>query len=179
MRPAINIVHASDLHLDSPLRRLPRCQDVDLDAYRNASRRALKRLVKLCELRRAAVLLLCGDLVDGSNRNHRTGLYFVEQMLTLESSRTQVVYIRGNHDAVSRIVRSWLLPGFVTALGLAGPETLRLDSLGLSMHGASYTHRHIVEALLTSYPEPQPGHVNVGMLHISLDAGESHVQCYS
>jgi DNA repair exonuclease SbcCD nuclease subunit len=172
----MHIVHASDLHLDSPLRGLPRCRKLELDAFRHATRRVLKRLVTLCRERRAAALLLCGDLVDGFNRNHGTGLYFVEQMLKLESLQTQVVCVRGNHDAASRIVQSWLLPHFVRELGLARPETLRFESLGLAVHGASYAHRHTLQSLLASYPDPQVQCTNIGLLHTSLEAGKSHQQ---
>jgi len=168
------IVHAADLHLDSPLRGLPQREQQDLSAFRASSRRALRRLVDRCLAERAALLLLCGDLLDASNRDHKSGLFFVEQMQRLETIGTNVRFLRGNHDAASRIVRCWLLPDFVREIGLDQPSTERFEHLGVALHGAGYRERNVSENLLLRYPEPQSGYVNVGMLHTSVEGREGH-----
>ena len=173
-KPTMVIVHAADLHLDSPLRGLPCREGDDLAAFQFATRRTLKRLVDRCLAERAALLLLCGDLLDASNRDHKSGLFFVEQMQRLESIGTQVRFLRGNHDAASRIVRCWLLPDFVREVGLDKPTTERFDHLGVVLHGAGYRERSISENLLSGYPEPHSGYVNVGMLHTSAEGREGH-----
>ncbi len=170
----MRLVHASDIHLDSPLRGLPRRFAPELGPFQAATRRALTRLVELCQSQRARLLLLAGDIFDGSNRNHATGLFFVEQMLRLESAGTEVVLVRGNHDASSPIVRCWMLPASVHELGLGGPETRIFDELGLAIHGYSYPEAKVTEDPLPGLPEPLSGLRNFGLLHTSVDGRQGH-----
>jgi exonuclease SbcD len=168
------IVHASDLHLDSPLRGLPDYPESPVDAFRLATRRALRELVTLCIEERAAILLLAGDLVDASGRDHKTGLFFVEQMLRLREAGIVVFSIRGNHDAASRVMKSLLLPDNVKEFGVERAETATLDSLGVAVHGRSYAEREALGSFLPGYPPPVSGLLNVGLLHTSAEGREGH-----
>jgi len=103
-----------------------------------------------------------------------TGLFFVEQMLRLQATATEVVVVRGNHDAASPLVRCWLLPRFVRELGIEGPETCTYDHLGVAVHGTSYTDRKTPTSLLVAYPEPLKEWVNFGLLHTSAEGREGH-----
>ena len=170
----MKIVHASDLHLDSPLRGLPLRPGVDRSAFQKASRKTLRRLVDLCLAQRAALLVLSGDLVDASRRSVSTGLFFIEQMLRLEATSTEVVMVRGNHDAANPTVPCWLLPQFVKQLGVEGSETHRYDGLGVAVHGASYPARRTPFSLLATYPSPVPSYANFGLLHTSAEGREGH-----
>lgn len=134
----------------------------------------MQRLVALCLEQRASLLVLSGDLVDASNRLMSTGLYFIEQMLKLESSTTEVVLVLGNHDAASPTVRCWMLPSFVRRLGLRRPETRIYGTLGIAVHGISYSARNVPANLLASYPKPVAGLANIGLLHTSAEGGEGH-----
>ena len=62
----MKIVHAADLHIDSPLRGLDRYEGAPVESLRGATRRALENLVALCIEERADVLLLAGDVFDGT-----------------------------------------------------------------------------------------------------------------
>jgi DNA repair protein SbcD/Mre11 len=99
------IVHAADLHLDSPLVGLVRYEGAPVAEVRGATRRALENLVQLCLDESAQLLLLAGDLYDGDWRDYSTGLFFAAQMARLREVGTKVVWIRGNHDAQSKITR--------------------------------------------------------------------------
>src|SRR4051812_43429556 len=170
------IVHASDVHLDSPLRGLPEYPESPppIDAFRLATRRALTELVTLCVREGATLLLLAGDLVDASGRDHKTGLFFVEEMLRLREAGILVFSIRGNHDAASRVMKSLLLPDNVREFGLEAAETATLDSLGVAVHGRSYAEREALESFLPGYPLPVSGFLNVGLLHTSAEGREGH-----
>ncbi|HEX7669997.1 MAG TPA: DNA repair exonuclease, partial [Polyangiaceae bacterium] len=169
------IVHASDVHLDSPLRGLPEYpESPPLEAFRLATRRALTELVTLCIREQASLLLLAGDLVDASGRDHKTGLFFVEEMLRLREAGIPVFSIRGNHDAASRVIQSLLLPDNVKEFSLAHAETVTLDSLGVAVHGRSYEEREALESFLPGYPPPVPGLLNFGVLHTSAEGRVGH-----
>jgi DNA repair exonuclease SbcCD nuclease subunit len=77
------IVHASDVHLDSPMVGLDVYDGCPRDALRGATRRALENLVRATIDEGAAMLLVAGDLYDGSWKDHQTGLYFASQMRRL------------------------------------------------------------------------------------------------
>jgi DNA repair protein SbcD/Mre11 len=170
----MKLVHAADLHLFSPLRGLVRYAGAPTARAGLATQRALDRLVALCIDERADLLLLAGDLFDANLRDHKAGLYFVSQMLRLREHGIRVLSVRGNHDADSRIVLCLLLPDNVIEVGLDGPETVHLEDLGVAVHGQSYRIRATFDNLVTRFPPPVRGALNVGLLHTSAEGRAGH-----
>ena len=170
----MRFVHAADLHLDSPLRGLARYEGAPVDKMRGATRRALENLVALCETEGAELLLLAGDLFDGGWRDYATGLFFAAQMSRLREAGTLVVFVRGNHDAESRITRSLKMPENVLELRASAPETRVLDRLGVAVHGQSFAERAITVDLAARYPAPIAGALNIGILHTSASGRAGH-----
>lgn len=168
------VVHAADLHLDSPLSGLPPYEGAPLSEVRGATRRALEGLVSYCLEERVELLLLAGDLYDGDWKDYSTGLFFLQQMTRLKESGTRVVWIRGNHDAASRITRFLDAPSHVRELSFKSPETLVYEDLGIAVHGTSYARREVTENLAKHYPAPLPHLVNFGLLHTAVDGREGH-----
>ena len=109
-------VHASDIHLDSPLKGLELYDGAPAEEIRGATRRALINLVQLAIDERAAFMIIAGDLYDGDWRDYNTGLFFVKEMSRLREANIPVVIAAGNHDAASRITRDLRLPNGVTLL---------------------------------------------------------------
>ncbi len=171
---AVIIVHAADLHLDSPLRGLGSYQGAPIEAVRAATRKACVRLCDLCIEQRASLLLVAGDLYDGDWRDFSTGLFFASQMSRLREAGVRVVLLRGNHDAASQITRNLKLPQNVHELSWRRPETITFDDLGVAVHGRSFPERVVTEDLSKSYPRPVDGALNIGMLHTSVDGREGH-----
>ena len=133
----MRVVHAADLHIDSPLRGLRRLEGAPVEDIRLATRRAFGRLIDLCLEEEAELLLLAGDVFDGDWRDFNTGLFFVRELSRLRESATRVVMIRGNHDAESVISRSVPLPEHVTILAADAPETATPRSSKITVSGAS------------------------------------------
>jgi DNA repair exonuclease SbcCD nuclease subunit len=109
-------LHAADLHIDSPLRGLERYPGAPAERIRGATRRAFQELVTLCMEEEVRLLLLAGDLFDGDWQDYSTGLFFVSELSRLREAGTAVVWIRGNHDAASRIRKRLTLPENVKEL---------------------------------------------------------------
>lgn len=170
----MKIVHAADLHLDSPLRGLARYQGAPVERLRNATREAMQRLVELCCRERAELLLLAGDLFDGHWRDYSTGLFFLEQLARLRDAGVQVVSVRGNHDFQSAIARELRWPDNVHELPSRKAGTLELPGLDVVVHGQSFGERDVRDDLASRYPDPVPGAFNVGLLHTSLTGREGH-----
>lgn len=170
----MKIVHAADLHIDSPLRGLDRYEGAPVARLRGATRRALENLVALCVDERADVLLLAGDVFDGSWKDYSTGLFFAAQMARLREARIPVVLVRGNHDAASSVVKALRLPENVRELSSRRPETFELRDAGIAVHGQSFAQRLTTEDLAARYPDRVPGLFNIGLLHTSIDGREGH-----
>src|SRR5690606_14886275 len=60
--PGMRVIHAADLHIDSPLRGLGRIEGAPVDDIRLATRRAFSRLVDTCLEDQASLLILAGDV---------------------------------------------------------------------------------------------------------------------
>jgi len=168
----VRIVHAADLHVDSPLRGLLRYEGAPVERLRGATRRALENLVALCIEERAALLVLAGDVFDGAWKDYSTGLFFVGQMARLREAAIPVVLARGNHDAVSVVTKALRLPENVHELSSRKPETLEIA--GVAVHGQSFHQRVTTEDLAARYPRRVEGVLNVAVLHTSLDGREGH-----
>jgi DNA repair exonuclease SbcCD nuclease subunit len=170
----MKLVHAADLHLDSALHGLSRYESAPVDEIRGATRRAFGNLVSLCLDEKAALLVIAGDLFDGDWRDVSTGLFFANGLSKLCQAGVKVVWIRGNHDAVSQIRRSVRLPEAVVELSADRAETRVFEDLGVAVHGRSFARRDVTEDLAASYPERIAGALNVGLLHTALEGRAGH-----
>jgi DNA repair exonuclease SbcCD nuclease subunit len=170
----MKLVHAADLHIDSPLRGLSRYEGAPADQIRGATRRAFENLCELCVQEQASVLLIAGDVFDGDWRDYSTGLFFAAQMARLREAGVRVVMLRGNHDAKSQISRELRLPDNVRELSTRRPETIVLEDLGIAVHGQGFAAREVPEDLAAKYPAPIASVFNVGLLHTSLNGREGH-----
>lgn len=170
----MKLIHAADLHLDSPLRGLERYEGAPVHRVRGATRRAMENLVTLCIEEGADALLLAGDLYDGDWPDYSTGLFFSSQMSRLREAGVRVYLISGNHDAHNRMTRSLSLPDNTVALSTWRPQTVRDEELGLAVHGQGFAKREVTDDLAARYPDAVPGMFNVGLLHTCLDGREGH-----
>ena len=170
----MKIVHAADLHLDSALSGLERYEGAPVHRIRGATRRAFEKLVALALDEEAALVLLAGDIYDDEWKDYSTALFFRRQLGRLVEAGVKVVWLRGNHDAASRLGQHLDLPVGVVELSHKRPVSVAFDELGVVVHGQGYATRAVTENLALSYPEPVPGAVNVGLLHTSVDGREGH-----
>lgn len=170
----MKLVHAADLHLDSALHGLSRYESAPAEEIRGATRRAFGALTELCLEERAELLVIAGDLFDGDWRDVSTGLFFAAQLSKLCEAGVRVVWIRGNHDAVSQIRRSVRLPDPVIQLSAERAETRVFDDVGIAVHGQSFAKRDVTEDLAAGYPARIAGALNVGLLHTALDGRSGH-----
>ncbi len=169
-----SFLHAADIHLDSPLKGLEVYQDAPVEQIRWAARRAFDNLVDLAINEEVAFVLLAGDLYDGDWKDYNTGIYFVNRMGRLRDAGIPVFMVSGNHDAASQITRALNLPDNVTLFSHKKVETSILDHLGVAIHGQSFSTRAVTEDLTRNYPQGDPNHFNIGLLHTSLNGRPNH-----
>jgi DNA repair exonuclease SbcCD nuclease subunit len=171
-------LHAADLHLDSPLRRLELHDEAPVSEIRAATRRALENLVDTAIEYAVDFVVIAGDLYDGDWRDQQTGLCFANQAARLIAAGIPLYVIHGNHDAASVITRSITLPrnpdGSAITLGSRSAESVRLEQAGVAIHGRSFGRRSETENFALGYPAPDHDMFNVGLLHTSLTGAEGH-----
>lgn len=170
----MRFVHAADIHLDSPLRGLERYEGAPVEEIRGATRRAFDNLVSLAIDEAVDIVLLAGDLYDGDWKDYNTGLYFVDRMRQLESAGIHVFIVAGNHDAASQITKQLRLPENVTLFSTTKPKTVKMEELGIAVHGQGFARREVTDDLSSAYPQASPHLFNIGLLHTCLDGKPGH-----
>jgi DNA repair exonuclease SbcCD nuclease subunit len=92
----------------------------------------------------------------------------------LSKAGIRVFIVSGNHDAASRTTRAMPLPDNVTLFSSDKPASVKLDDLGVMIHGQSYAHRAVSDNLALQYPQRDANCFNIGMLHTSLAGRRGH-----
>lgn len=170
----VKILHAADLHIDSPLRGLSSYPGAPAEEIRSATRQATENLVSFALQVPVDLVVLAGDIFDGTWRDFNTGLFLVHQLQLLHDAGIPVVMVHGNHDAESLITNRLRLPPSCTALPADAPASAVFDDIGVAVHGQSYAQRAVTADLAAGYPAPVPGLFNLGLLHTSLDGRSEH-----
>ncbi len=170
----LRFLHAADIHLDSPLKGLERYEGAPCDEIRQATRKALANLVQLAVDEAVAFVLIAGDLYDGEWKDYNTGLYFVSQMCRLREADIPVFLIAGNHDAANKMTRMLPLPENVHMMDHKKAETVKIESLGVAIHGQSFATQAVLNDLSASYPSAAGSMLNIGMLHTCANGREGH-----
>lgn len=154
----IRILHAADLHLDSPFSALPPEQAV----LRRAQQRQLpQKLAELCRVHGCDLLLLAGDVFDGSRVCPET----IEALQAAFSACSAEIFIApGNHDPYTDDspwnTASW--PEHVHIFS-GRMEAITLPRLSCRVWGAGFRGQEARELLQPISPDPQL--MEIGVLH--------------
>jgi len=172
------ILHAADIHLDSPMQNLESYPDAPLEEFRGATRGALVNLVDLAISQQVDLVVIAGDLYDGDWDDAHTGLFFVAQAARLRACGIPIVVIRGNHDAALLMTQTLRLPdnpdGSTIMLDHERVDRRVFASIGVAVHGRSFATKAVTEDLSRDYPAAVPGFFNLGLLHTCLTGSEGH-----
>jgi exonuclease SbcD len=170
----LKFIHASDLHLDSPMRGLEKYEGAPVESIRSSCRAALIKLVDTALQEKVDFILLAGDIYDGDWRDISTGMFFINQMNRLRESNINVYLIKGNHDAAAQISSRLPFPPNVHEFASIHPHTMLIPELKTAIHGQSFATRAIKDNLVMNYPPAEPGYFNIGLLHTSINGREGH-----
>lgn len=157
----LKILHAADLHLDSPFEALP----AGKAAQRRAEQRELlSALAELAESEGAELVLLAGDLLDSDNSYYETG---EELCRSLGRINAPVFISPGNHDFYSAksVYARLKLPENVHVFTSADMECVPLPLLSARVYGAAFTDRRSGPLLRGFTAERPEGVYNIMCLH--------------
>ncbi len=170
----MKILHAADLHIDSPLGGLTAYEGAPAEEIRGATRRATENLIQAAIDHEVSLVVLAGDIFDGDWPDYGTGLFWNEQLNRLHEHGIPVVSVAGNHDAQSLISRNLPLPPNLTQLSTSKPETVTFAELGVEVIGQGYATRDVSLDLTEAYPDGNPNLFTIGLLHTCLNGRPGH-----
>lgn len=171
---SFTFIHAADIHLDSPLAGLSRKDEGFSSLIRGATRRAFTNVVDLAIEEGAKLVVIAGDLYDGTWKDQSTGQFAIRELARLTRAGIRSVVLFGNHDAESRVSRHFAPPEGVHLLSNKQCETVRLDDLGAAVHGRSYKDAATTENIAATYCPPESGLLNIAALHTALGGHDGH-----
>ncbi len=169
-----SFIHTADLHLGSPFVGLSSSDQELARRVAAASREALEDLFTRAIDFDVDFVVIAGDVYDGDWKDTTIGHFFNRQTARLEREGIPVYLIRGNHDAESVITSAVTLPDSVHVFATRAAETFRISELKVALHGRSFANRAVQDNLARSYPPPEAGWFNIGVLHTSCDGRPGH-----
>jgi DNA repair exonuclease SbcCD nuclease subunit len=170
----MKFIHCADIHLDTPLQGLANYSGAPVNEIRNATRRAFERVLDVAVSEQIDFLIIAGDLYDTGLKSFESALFFNSQMSRLKDAGIDVYLIHGNHDAASKLIKQIRPPANVHVFKAAEPQTFKIESLRVAIHGQSFLTPEIVDDLAANYPPCVPDFFNIGVLHTNLAGAAEH-----
>ena len=166
---AIKLLHAADLHLDSPFEALPAGKAA---IRRKEQRELLDALARLAGTERVDLVLLSGDLLDSGNPYYETGEQLVQALRSIPAA---VFIAPGNHDFYSpRSPYARLqMPENVHIFTDNAIRCFSLPGLRARVYGAAFTENHSGPLLRGFRAERTEGVTNLLCLHGEVGARDS------
>lgn len=171
----IRLLHAADIHLDTSFSGRDREVRRRL---REASREAFRRVVETAVTEEVDVLVIAGDLFDGSRLSFETETLLRDSFRRLESAGIPVVYATGNHDPGQGIARDRLRwPANVTVICDGTPQRIALRSKQEEVIGwltaAGHHSARETRDLASAFPHPSGDLPEVAVLHTQVVGSRS------
>lgn len=157
----IKILHAADLHLDSPFEGLSASKAV---IRRTEQRELLYRIADLAAREHVDMVLLSGDLMDSDNTFYETG---EELIKALRSVPAPVFISPGNHDYYSEKSAYYRLklPENVHVFTENELKCLTSRKKGLRIWGAAFTEKNSPALLSGFHCEKEEGLTDIMVIH--------------
>ena len=162
----VKLIHAADLHLDSPFSGL----SPELAAQRRSEQRQLlEELAALARERKADAVLLSGDLLDSDRTFRETVQTLAAQ---LGSTGCPVFIAPGNHDYFSDhspySTLEW--PENVHIFKSEQVESIPLTDTLCVIHGAAFPCARLERSPLAGFCAPRDGNLHIMALHGEVDS---------
>ncbi len=167
----IKIIHAADLHLDSPFEALG-----EKAAQRRREQRSLLfAIAETAREKKADMVLLAGDLLDSDSAYAET---FSALTAAFGGLGCPVFIAPGNHDFLSPAspYSRGVLPENIHIFR-GNWQRIELPELGARIYGAGYTDIICPPLLRGFHAEREEGIINIGLLHGDLGAAADSRYC--
>jgi DNA repair exonuclease SbcCD nuclease subunit len=160
--------------LGSPFQGLAVKDPAIATRFADATRNAFAALVARAIEEHVKFVVIAGDVFDGEWKDNSIGLFFNREVARLDRAGIRTFVLRGNHDAESVVTKSIQLPASVAHFESRVAQTFRIEDLKVALHGRSFADRAATENFAVTYPAPESGWFNIGVLHTSLTGRPPH-----
>ncbi len=169
--PDVRFIHASDVHLGSPLDAESKGVSTVEEAVNRATYNAFEEIINWALELEVDFLVLAGDIYDKESRSVRANQFLIDQFERLRASSIPVFLVYGNHDPMGSGHEFFEFPDNVTRFpsGEPGVEEIEVDGSTVArVLGQSYRSRHEERTMYRQFTPADETVPNVGVLHTSL-----------
>lgn len=171
----IRLLHAADIHLDTSFSGRDRGVRRRL---REASREAFRRVVETALTEEVDVVVIAGDLFDGSRLSFETETLLLQSFRRLDEAGIGVVYSTGNHDPGQMVTRDRLnWPANVTVVSDGTPQRIALRNDEGAVIGwltaAGHHSARETRDLAATFPSPTGDLPEIAVLHTQVVGSRS------
>jgi DNA repair exonuclease SbcCD nuclease subunit len=175
---SLKLLHAADLHLDSPMKAFgdrPGEGGALGELFRKATLLAFTRLIDVALREQVDAVLLAGDLYDARDRSVRARLHLATQLERLHAEGIETFIVHGNHDPLAAGAGALALPSSVTVFPASHARVERVgrhSKVPYAVQGVSYPEERVSQNLAQQFRRGEgPSRLEVGLLHCNLSGG--------
>jgi DNA repair exonuclease SbcCD nuclease subunit len=177
MADHLTFVHAADLHLDAPFRRVDAAEPRVRDACVESTFAAFDRIVEVCLERRAAFLVIAGDAYNTAERSFRAQSRFRSGVQRLAEAGVRVYMVGGNHDPASAGPVSLEMPENVHYFASGAVERVAFPSAEdpvCVLYGRSFAQARETSNLARGFRKAEGDPFAIGVLHANVGGNQQY-----
>lgn len=177
MAGQFTFVHAADLHLDAPFRRVDAADPRVRDACVEATFSAFDRIVDVCVERNAAFLVIAGDAYNTADRSFRAQSRFRAGMRRLADAGVRVFLAAGNHDPLGAGRVLLEMPENTHVFSGSHVERVAFpseDDPACVLYGRSYAQARETANLALQFKRAADDPFAIGVLHANVGGNQQY-----
>ncbi len=177
MSGTFTFVHAADLHLDAPFRRVDVADPRVRDACVEATFTAFDRIVEICIDRGAAFLVIAGDAYNTAERSFRAQSRFRSAAERLGEAGIRVFLAGGNHDPVTAGNFALQMPDNVHVFSATTVERVDFPSADdphCALYGRSFGRSRETANLAREFKKGATDPFAIGVLHANVGGDQDY-----
>ncbi len=174
---SLTFVHAADLHLDTPFKRVDAADQRVRDACVEATFAAYDRIVEVCLERQADFLVIAGDLYNSAERSVRAQSRFRSAAERLAQGSVRVFVASGNHDPSTGGSARLQMPENVHVFSSKAVERVEFPSdedVRCVLYGRSFGRAKETDNLALGFRKSDGDPFAIGVLHANVGGNEQY-----
>lgn len=175
--PPFRFIHCSDLHIDSPFKKLDGV-DVEMRArLRAATSQAFANIVTLALKEKVDAVVIAGDVFDGEDKSLQAQFQFHRELKRLSGAGIPAFIAHGNHDPLDSWSQTLKWPDGVHVFSGGQVDAVPIVRDGQTVgqvYGISYPRKEVKDNLVPLFGGIDPKAPSVAVLHANVGNNRDH-----